>query len=121
MKHLLSLSLLSLFLLAVSIKTNAQKSEEEAIKQTLRQETSSYFHKDYDGWANTWTHDSADYVVRADASAQSQLMGWNAISNEYKQSIQNSSVVDDASIVPFLNNKDFHFYINGNVASVSFN
>ena len=71
MKHLLSLGVLSLSLLAVSIKTKAQKSEEEAIKKTLQQETISYFHKDYDGWANTWTHDSADYVVRADASAQS--------------------------------------------------
>ena len=28
--------------------------------------------------------------------------------------------MDDATIAPFLNKKDFHFYINGNVATVSF-
>jgi len=120
MKHLLPLGLLSLSLLAVSIKTNAQKSEEEAIKKTLQQESNSYFNKDYDGWANNWTHDSANYVINTGASAQSQLMGWDAISTEYKHSMENSSVTDDASIAPSLNKRDFHFYINGNVAIVSF-
>ena len=114
-------SIMTVCLIVNTTQTNAQRNDEEAIKQTLRQETSSYFQKDYDSGANNWTHDSADYIIRADASVQSQLMGWKAISNKYKQSIQNSSVMDDASIVPFLNKKDFHFYINGNVALVSFN
>lgn len=120
MKQLLSLTMLSLLLVTTSIKTKAQKAEDEAIKKTLQQETSSFFHKNYDAWANTWAHDSADYIVRASTSEQSDLMGWNAISNEYKQTIKNLGVMDDATIAPFLNKKDFHFYINGNVATVSF-
>ncbi|HET7119459.1 MAG TPA: hypothetical protein VFI29_23385 [Hanamia sp.] len=120
MKHLLSLTMFSLLLFATSIKTNAQKTEEVAIKQTLQQETNSYFHNDYEGWANTWVHDSVCYVVRTGISGQSELMGWNAISNDYKQSIENLRVMDNASIAPFLNKKDFHFYINGNMATVSF-
>lgn len=120
MKHLLTLTMFSLLLFATSFKTNAQKSEEEAIKQTLQHEIISYFHNDYEGWANMWAHDSVCYVVRTGISGQFELMGWNAISNHYKQSIENLSVMDDASIAPFLSKKDFHFYINGNMATVSF-
>jgi hypothetical protein len=121
MKQLLSSTILLVLLISASVTTSAQKTQEEAIKKTLQQETSSYFHKNYDAWADTWVHDSADYIVRAGTSEQSELMGWNAISNEYKQSIKNLSVMDDATIAPFLNKKDFHFYINGNVATVTFN
>ena len=84
MKHLLSLGLLSLSLLAVSIKANAQKSEEEAIKKTLNQETTSYFKANYADWANTWAHDSADYILRASSNNFQELRGLNAISKEYQ-------------------------------------
>lgn len=52
-------------LIASTMQTNAQKNDEEAIIETLQQETSCYFQKDYDGWANNWAHDSACYVVSA--------------------------------------------------------
>jgi|GEM_PF-5019322 len=120
MKHLLSLELLTLSLLAVSIRTNAQKSEEEAIKKTLNQETSTYFHKNYDGWANTWAHDTADYILRAGTNNFQELQGWNAIAKEYEQDIKNMTPISDADMATYLDKYDFHFFINGNLATVSF-
>lgn len=44
--------------LAVStIQAKAQKKDEDAIKKVLQEETTNYFHKNYDGWANTWAGD----------------------------------------------------------------
>lgn len=102
------------------IKANAQTKEEAAIKKVIEQETSTYFHKNYDGWAKTWAHDSADYVLRAGPNGYQQVIGWNAIAAEYKQDIQNLSVLSEEEIAPFLNKTGYHIYINGNMASVSF-
>lgn len=120
MKHLFSLALLSLSLLTVSIKTNAQKSEEEAIKKTLKQETTSFFKANYPDWANTWAHDSADFILRASDNNFQELRGWNAISKEYQQDIKNMTPLDDADMATYLNKYDYQFYINGNLATVRF-
>ena len=120
MKHLLSLGLLSLSLLAFSLKTKAQKSEEEAIKKTLKQETTSFFKANYVDWTNTWAHDSADFILRAGTNNFQQVQGWNAIAKEYKQDIKNMAPLDDADMATYLDKYDFHFYINGNLATVSF-
>ena len=120
MKHLFSLGLFTLFLLAVSIKTNAQKSEEEAIKKTLKQETTSYFKANYADWANTWAHDSADYILRTGTNNFQELQGWNAIAKEYAQDIKNMTPLDDSDMATYLDKYDFHFYINGDLATVSF-
>jgi len=120
MKHLLSLGLLSLSLLAVSIQANAQKSEEEAIKKTLKQETTAFFKANYADWANTWAHDSADYILRAGTNNFQELRGWNAISKEYQQDIKNMTPLDDADMATYLNKYDYQFYINGNLATVRF-
>jgi len=105
---------------AVTIACFAQKSEEEAIKKIIQQETISYFHKNYDGWANTWAHDSAAFIVRAAAGSHSELMGWNAIAAAYKQDITNMPALDESIIEPFLNKTDYHIYINGNNATATF-
>lgn len=118
MKTLLTIAVC--FLFSVFTKTNAQKADEDAIKKVIQQETNSFFHKDYDKWADTWLKDSAAFVMRAGPSGQSKIMGWNAINNEYKQSIANLPVYDEAAIAPYLNKTDFNIYINGNMASVSF-
>src|SRR4051812_47129503 len=77
MKTLPFLTMLILFLFTAITKTNAQKSEDDAIKKVIQQETSTYFHKNYDGWADTWAHDSAVCVVRVSNSGHSETMGWN--------------------------------------------
>lgn len=120
MKHLLSLGLLTLSLLAVSIKTNAQNKEEEAIKKTLKQETTAFFKANYVDWANTWAHDSADYILRAGTNNFQKLQGWNAIAKEYAQDIKNMTPLDDAAMATYLDKYDYHFYINGDLATVSF-
>lgn len=117
---LLGTGLITACLFLSAIKTNAQSKEDAAIKKTIEQETSTYFHKDYDGWANTWAHDSADYILRASTTGYQQILGWNAIAAEYKQDIQGLSVRSDAEIAPFLNKTDFHIYVNGNMATVTF-
>lgn len=120
MKHLIFLGMLSLSLLAVSIKTNAQNKEEEAIKKTLNQETTSFFKANYADWANTWAHDSADYILRAGTNNFQELQGWNAIAKEYEQDIKNMTPMNDAAMATYLNKYDYHFYIKGNLATVSF-
>jgi hypothetical protein len=99
---------------------SAQKSDEAAIKKVLNEETSNYFHKNYDGWANTWVHDTAASVLRASTDGFEQLLGWNAISTEYKNDINGLSERTEDEIKPYLNKTDYHIYINGNMATASF-
>ncbi|MEO9022397.1 MAG: hypothetical protein ABI290_09710 [Ginsengibacter sp.] len=120
MKHLLSLGMLTLSLMAVSPKTNAQNKEEEAIKKTLKQETTAFFKANYADWANTWAHDSADYILRAGTNNFQDLQGWNAIAKEYAQDIKDMTPISDAEMATYLDKYDYHFYINGNLATVSF-
>jgi hypothetical protein len=105
---------------AVSLAGFAQKSEEEDIKKVIQQETISYFHKNYDEWANTWAHDTAAYIVRAGTNGHNELIGWNAIAASYKQDIANMPVLEQSLIEPYLNKTDYHIYINGNTATVTF-
>ncbi len=104
----------------VTSKVSAQKQDEAAIKKVIQQETSTYFHKNYDGWADTWLHDTAASILRAGTDGYNQVLGWNAIAAEYKQGIQNLRSRTDAEIAPFLNKTDYHIYINGNMAAVTF-
>ena len=104
----------------VFTNASAQKSDEAAIKKVLNEETSNYFHKNYDGWANTWVHDTAASVLRANANGHTQLLGWNAIAAEYKNDINGLSERTEDEIKPFLNKTDYHIYVNGNMATVSF-
>lgn len=99
---------------------SAQKSDEAAIKKVLNEETSNYFHKNYDGWANTWAHDSAASLLSVSANGLQQILGWNAIANQYKQDIAELQTRTDAQIAPFLNKTDYHIYINGNMATTTF-
>jgi CDP-diacylglycerol pyrophosphatase len=62
-----------------TIQTNAQKKDEDAIKKVIHEETSTYFHKNYDGWADTWAHDSADNVLNTGPYPHQEIAGWNAI------------------------------------------
>lgn len=107
-------------LIVSTMQCYAQKSEEEAIKKTLNQETASFFKANYADWANTWAHDSADYILRAGANNFQELRGWNAISKEYKQDIKNMTPLNDADLATYLNKYDYQFYINGNLATVRF-
>lgn len=120
MKRLRSLAIMSALLLFATCEASAQKSDEAAIKKVLNQETSSYFHKNYDEWTKTWAHDSADYVLHAGPNGHSKLEGWNAISAQYKNDIQGLEVRTDKEIEPFLNKQDFRIYVNGNMAAVTF-
>lgn len=120
MKLLHSFEMIAFLLFASGITVNAQKVDEEAIKQVLQQETNAYFKANYTAWANTWAHDSADYMLRLGTNSFNELEGWNAISKVYKQSMKNMTPYDDAAMATFQHKFDYHFYINGNVASVSF-
>lgn len=120
MKTVTSGTMLFAFLFITFARTDAQKADEDAIKKVIQQETSSFFHKDYEKWADTWIKDSAAFIMRAGPSGQSKLMGWNAIANEYKQAIANLNVMDEAALAPYMTKTDYNIYINGSMASVSF-
>lgn len=120
MKVLKQLTVLTILLLTACSAAFAQKQDEAAIKNVLNQETKTFFNKDYDGWAKTWVHDTAASMLRVNQTATIQLIGWNAISAQYKEVIQGLRPRTEAEIATFLNKTDFHIYINGNMATVSF-
>lgn len=105
---------------AVSLACFAQKSEEDAIKKVIQLETFSFFHKNYETWANMWAHDSAAFVTWSGTTEHTQLIGWNAIATRFKQEINNMAAPDEALIAPFLNKTDYRFFISGNTAIVTF-
>ncbi len=120
MKRLHSLAMIAVLLVFATSQASAQKSDELAIKKVLQQETSSYFHKNYDAWAETWAHDTADMVINAGPYHHTVISGWNAISSQYKKNIAGLAVRSDAEIAPFLNKTDLYIYVNGNMATASF-
>lgn len=99
---------------------HAQKSDETAIKTVLNQETNYFFHKNYDAWATTWSHDTVASLLAIGPAGFGQITGWNAIASKYKTDIENLRPRTEAEIAPFLNKTDYHIYINGNIATVSF-
>lgn len=118
---LFSISLFTTVCLAVSTaQVSAQKSDEVAIKNAIQNESSTYFHKNYDGWANTWTHDTANYIIGIGPAGYGETKGWNAINALFTQYIKNLPVRTDAEIAPHLNFTDFQIYVNGNTATASF-
>jgi hypothetical protein len=112
--------LMTASLALLTAKTNAQTKEDQAIEKVIEQESVAYFHKNYDAWADTWAHDSADYILRASPTGYQQVLGWNAIATEYKQDIQNLPVRTETEIAPFLHKTDYHIYVNGNMATARF-
>lgn len=123
MKKTMFLGILSIMIACLTVstlQTNAQKKDEDAIKKVLQEETSTYFHKNYDGWANTWAHDTANYILQAGPNGYNKIEGWNAIAAQYKDGIKSLQVRSDAEIAPFLNKHDYRIYVNGNMATVTF-
>lgn len=118
---LFGISLLMTVGLTVSTtEITAQKSDEAAIKKVIQDEASLYYHKNYDGWANLWAHDTANYIIGIGPAGYRETKGWNAIAARYKQSIQNLKVRTDAEIAPLINYTDFQIYVNGNTAAATF-
>jgi len=107
---------------SICLSATAQKNnpEQEAIKKVIDQETRSFFEKKYDKWAETWAHDSSIFIVRASPSGYTQMVGWNSISENYKQTMQNFPVFTEDQIAPYMNKMNYHYSINGNIATVSF-
>lgn len=120
MKQLNALAMTTVLLFFAIFQVSAQKSDEAAIKKVLNEETSNYFHKNYDEWAKTWAHDSADFVLNAGPYHHQVISGWNAISSQYKKDIEGLPVRSDAEIAPFLNKTDLDIYVDGNMATASF-
>lgn len=98
----------------------AQKSEDAAIKKVIQDEASLFYHKNYDGWANVWAHDTANYTIGIGPAGYQEDRGWNAIAATYKIRIQNLRVRTDAEIAPLINYTDFQIYVNGNIATATF-
>lgn len=101
-------------------QVSAQKSDEAAIKKVINQETSDFFHKNYDAWITNWAQDTAASVLNIGPAGVRRLNGWNAISAQYKTIIQNLRPRTNEEFASILNRTDFHIYINGNMATVSF-
>ena len=109
-----------LLLNAVSLACFAQKSEEDAIKKVIEQETTSYVQKNYDAWSNTWAHDTAAFYVRAANFGRTELRGWNAVAATHKRNIDNLAILDETDIARIFSKSEHQILINGNTAIVSF-
>lgn len=91
------------FTLFICYAANAQKSnaEQEALRKVIDAETRTFFEKKYDQWANTWVHDSGIFIIRAYPTYQTQMFGWNNISKQYKETMDNFPVFTEDQIAPY--------------------
>lgn len=108
--------------LTICRAANAQKNNAEwdAIRKVIDTETRSFFEKKYDKWSDTWMHDSSIFIIRAYPTSNSQMYGWNTISKNYKETMQNFPVFTEEQILPYMNKMNYRYSINGNMATVSF-
>lgn len=100
--------------------TTTTNAEWDAIHKVIDAETRNFFEKKYDKWADTWAHDSSIFIVRADPAYNSQMYGWNTISQNYKQQMQNMPVYTEEQMAPYINKINYRYTINGDMATVSF-
>ncbi|WP_157972213.1 YybH family protein [Pleomorphovibrio marinus] len=88
----------------------AQTSEEEAIKNALKGETTSFFNRDYNAWASHWDHNSnVNFLV---TSSGMRSNNWEEISQSIKEYMESNP--DPGKVT--LSNSDFDISINGDQA-----
>jgi hypothetical protein len=102
---------------AASAQNN--KSEQDAIRKVIDAETRSFFQVKYDEWANAWAHDSTVFRMDLSTTGFSQTRGWDKLSEQYKQSMQNMQPYSEADIATWMHKFDYHYIINGNMAYVT--
>ncbi len=89
------------------------KQEKNAIIQTLNDETTAAFQRDYEGWKEKWVHDpniTKTYLNFAD-STFSESIGWNEINSFVKSYIEEHP--DPEPLPKLVDDIDVRLYENG--------
>lgn len=108
--------LMGALVLGASLHAQTMSSEEAAIKKTIEAETQYWLQRDYEHWADTWTHESSVYRSYATPKYHAEQAGWKAISQWCKNSFANSP----EPLTWTLKKTDYKFIVSGTMAFVTF-
>ena len=111
-----ALMLVTVLALVSSINAQTMSKEEKAIKKVIENETHFWQQRDYDKYADTWVHESYIYRSYTAPRQNSELRGWNAIS-EWAKSIFESS---PEQVIGEYNKTDYTFVVSEKMALVTF-
>ena len=118
MKHY---SFLFIMLLSfTSIFAQNKTAEQDAIRKVIELETQYYFEGNYDKWANTWAHETTDYMIFTSPTGNGETIGWNNISANYKPGMSHGPIISAAEVAKRYKKYDYKYKINGNLANVIF-
>jgi hypothetical protein len=102
--------------LASSINAQNLSKEEKAIKKVIENETHYWQQRDFEKYADTWVHEPYIYRSYTAPRQNSELRGWNAISQWAKSAFENSS----GPVIGEYNKIDYCFVVSGTMAFVTF-
>ncbi|MFI5188336.1 MAG: hypothetical protein ACHQF0_16515, partial [Chitinophagales bacterium] len=114
--------LISLFAFFTLSSLHAQKNtpEQDAVRKVIEQETKYFFDGNYDKWADTWAHESTDYVIFTSPNGNSETIGWDNISAGNKPNMKNVPQISADELATTYKKYDYQYKINGNLANVTF-
>ena len=61
------------------------KAEEEAIKALAQKESTSFYSRDYEAWADCWWHDASIMHINAGTFSYSEIVGWDSWDAQLKK------------------------------------
>lgn len=112
----MKMMLLGLCLLA-GISVSQAQSDENAIKQVLREETEGFFKRDKEQWANAWAH--VPYVNFAANLYGGDFMlvkGWSNLEKQFANQFKSSKVTGKVTV----QNDSYTIHVNGKMAFVTY-
>lgn len=107
-------TIITIALVLLSPLLFAQSAEEEAIKETLRAETTAWMNRDYDAWASHWDQEGSVSMLVTNLGMGSN--DWEEMSQTIKQEMENNSKPIEAT----LENSDYSFSVDGDHAFVTY-
>ena len=104
----------------VSLQAQKNASEQDAIRKVIELETKYYFDGNYEKWADTWAHEKSSYVIFTSPNGNSEMIGWDNISADYKPGMNNAPSISAEELATNYKKYDYQYKINGNLANVTF-
>lgn len=108
--------LLAVLLLSIGSVVWAQ-SDEQAIKQVLRNETEGFFKRDKAQWANAWAHKPyINFAANLYGGDFMLIKGWADLEKQFANQFKSSRVSDKVVV----QNSNYTVHQNGNMAFVTY-
>jgi len=111
-----ALILVTGLVLVSSINAQAMSNEEVAIKKVIENETRYWQERDFAKYADTWMHESYIYRSYTAPKLNSELRGWNAISEWARSAFKNNP----QPVIGEYDKTDYTFVVSRTMAFVTF-